>query len=82
MFASAILDNKIPQLLIDGNTLDRYLFARHIPLEKREEITAKKDIQRDILREAGVRHVNELGKHELNPYLLITQLINSIHGNS
>lgn len=61
----AILDNQIPQFLIDGNALDRYLFARHIPLEKKEEITAKKDIQRDILRQAGVRHANELGKQEL-----------------
>lgn len=43
--------------------LDRYLFARKIPLEQKEVYLAKKDIEKDILQREGVRHVSELGMH-------------------
>lgn len=56
-----ILDNQIPQLLEDGAKLDRYLFARHIPLEQKDVYVAKKEIEKDILNKTGVNRASELG---------------------
>lgn len=44
----------------DGAQLDRYLFARHVPLEEKETFVKKKEIEKNILSRAGVRHVSEL----------------------
>lgn len=60
-FNHEISDTRIPQIIENGAILDRYLFGRHIPLEQKDVYTAKKDIQKEILRNAGVRHASELG---------------------
>lgn len=44
----------------DGAQLDRYLFARHVPLEEKEIFVKKKEIEKNILSRAGVRHASEL----------------------
>lgn len=54
------LDKQIPQLVQDGAKLDRYLFARHIPLEDKDIFSKKKEIEKSVLLKAGVRHVSEL----------------------
>lgn len=50
-----ISDNQIPQLVDDGAKIDRYLFGRHVPLEKKEMYLAKKKIENDLLNDQGVR---------------------------
>lgn len=52
----------IPQYYHFGDKLDRYLFARHIPLENKEIYTKKKMIEKEILENVGVKHVSELGR--------------------
>lgn len=50
------LDNQISQLVLDGGKLDRYLFARHVPLEGAEIYSAKKQIEREILLKTSFGH--------------------------
>lgn len=57
-----ISDKQIPQLVEDGAKLDRYLFARHVPLEEKDIFYKKKEIEKGVLLKAGVRHVSELSK--------------------
>lgn len=59
------IDNQIPQLVNDGAKLDRYLFARHVPLEQTEIYSIKKQIERDILsKKSEGDSISKLG--ELN----------------
>lgn len=56
-------DNQVSKLIEEGVKLDRYLYARQIPQEQKDVYLAKKDIEKDILRREGVRHVSELGMY-------------------
>lgn len=58
-------DNQVSQLVEEGQRLDRYIYARQIPLEQKEMYLAKKEIQNDLLRNAGVHRTSEIGwKHK------------------
>lgn len=61
----SVLDEEIPNLIDEGSKLDRHLLSRKIPLEQKDVYLAKKDIERDILRREGVRHVSELSMYSI-----------------
>lgn len=44
------LEKQVSQLLEEGQRLDRYLFARKVPLEQKETYIIKKKIEDDLLK--------------------------------
>lgn len=52
--------NKKP-LLQAAIDLDRYLFQRHVPMERDEKKAALKHCQRQVMAEAGVKRFEDLG---------------------
>lgn len=65
------LDKQISKFIEDGGKFDRYLYARHLPLEQKDVYTAKKKIESDILANMGVRRLSELGNNDMPIDLLI-----------
>ncbi|XP_031627853.1 methyltransferase-like protein 17, mitochondrial [Contarinia nasturtii] len=57
---TAMDQSQIPQLVDEGEKLDRHLFARRIPLEQKEIYTQKKSIEKEILKNVGVQRVSDL----------------------
>lgn len=48
------LDNQVAQLMEDGSKIDRYLFARHVPLEQKEKYLIKKQIENELMLAKGI----------------------------
>lgn len=58
-------EKKIAEYIEEGNKLDRYLFARHVNMERKEVFEERKKIQRQLQAEQKILKQSSLQKGEI-----------------
>lgn len=59
-------EKKIAKYIEEGNKLDRYLFARHVNMERKEVFEERKKIQRQLQAEQKILNDSALQKGEIS----------------
>lgn len=64
-----LIDKRVSQLVVDGKRLDHYVHSRHIPMEAKDAFSAKKQIEKNVLNETGIKRISDLGIYSFSKFL-------------